>query len=74
MHHAVHEAAHGVVAWMKTIENNDQEGSNHQEEEPGFTRIFVRSLEDAVAAPDHRVGAVMRTNSYDPSALLEPQV
>jgi len=72
-HHAVHEAAHAVVAWIMTRENNAQEEDRrYQQEEPGFRKVFVRSIEASRTAPGHEVGAVVRVEAYDPFGRYVP--
>jgi hypothetical protein len=54
------------MAWLKTLEHNASEGERFHQQEPGFSKIFVRSLSDAVNSPDHQVGHVMRVDGYEP--------
>jgi hypothetical protein len=63
-HHAVHETGHAVVAWIMTREHNATEDHRHQQEELGFSRVLVRSLEAAARIPSHDVGSVKRVQPY----------
>src|SRR4051794_39702993 len=55
-YHAVHEAGHAVIAWVQT--------RSLGELEPGFSRIMLRSREEALAKFAGKVGGVFDVAGY----------